>query len=1168
MPIKNPQKIIFIFVFFIIFLLPVLVSGAVRCNGPTDTVNCPSPVFTCISGNKIQITNQACRAGVGGYWCNIINTIQNNCPATISCNATFTGTITRTTTCKTGSKPGVNDACMPDTPITKNCDPEKVECVGTDGNTLKITPAQYCAPGSPASCVTPTALPPTDCTAMTTTSCETKNGIDSVLTQKYTCNTSQKKCVANSVQRKQCDPESFVCTENVLIRKYQKCIPATQTAPAYCSNITEQKDDCNKRTDSRCDGNVLKYTKYICSAGAKMCLSAPEETKNCDQDFKVKCDTQGNPAHDIIKKATSVCDRGAVDCVPSEIWWAIEDCGIKKSCSTKCMSSAETGGEDPWQTQISNYCQSPDNGLHYECKHDAPFGILKYCVGDNYQVGQARCGGGDAGGQPCPLPDGTVFGVCPGGTGNITCQGGQTTACPGDVIEIDIQTHICADFGNQNYTCATGVQVFGKPNAGCVEGPIIKKTTPCGPPSKSTVTYCSLPAGVQCTFTAENPGTCITTSVGTPGCAINISTVCDGPCGDGDDGNDPPPPGGCSGAGQTNPSSQCVNGVCSSMGFCGTSDCSSCNNGGCSSGTNPFSQCLNGVCTSVNSCGASDCSNCNDSPPPPGGCGSGQTNPFSQCVNGVCSSIDSCGVSDCSSCGGGGCSGAGQTNPYSVCDAETKACKSVAGCGTSDCSSCGDGGGKRYSKCDALTKQCISVEGLRVNSCQDNGDCQNISHTECNLLGQCISVNEPGKNLCSNSKPGDCQNNFHNECDANTLNCIVVPGPGKNTCSDNGDCQKKYTACDTNKQCVLKPGKSSNECSVFDNPNDPNSCKNTTHNECDPNTLVCENVPGSGPDYPDTCANNFDCQTKSYEGCDTNKQCVVLPGESPNECSASDPASCQGTHNECNVYTSFCENVPGAGPDYPDTCSDYTDCQNKPPTVTDLQVLRMQCIGILGTGALSFQWTYSDSENDPESRFWLEVDDDNSNFSSPEVLREVRNPGSALNQQLVLAKLTPTKECNRSINPYCTPSDYINYNKGYYWRVKVQENANGFLRDSEWISGGQYTLTGHPDPAPSFIFFPKPQVPGGIVSFWDLSICYNNSGARVDCNSYNWNFGDNSAPSTAKDISHAYAAKGNYPATLTVYDDAGVGCFAGQTVPITDTGSNELPNWKEISPFK
>jgi len=368
------------------------------------------------------------------------------------------------------------------------------------------------------------------------------------------------------------------------------------------------------------------------------------------------------------------------------------------------------------------------------------------------------------------------------------------------------------------------------------------------------------------------------------------------------------------------------------------------------------------------------------------------------------------------------------------------------------------------------------------------------------------------------------------------------------------NCQKKY--CDYQTQKCISGGNSKIPCET--------DAKCKTESKCDinpssPTYLKCLKNGGTGI----LCNANIDCEFQKYR-CNVLKQCVrdecggALCTVATQNTDCNKPARC----NQCGKC------VPGGDGAL---CINDAACEpkNDPPVAKNLRVYRASCIGIRGSGAVYFQWDYSDKENDKETHFWLEIDD-NSDFSSPEVLREVANPG--VNQQLITGKLTPTVSCSRT-NPLCKPSGFISYNTtGYYWRVKVQENADGTLQNSVgsgdgWYYGEKYVLAGHPDPVPLFTFYPNPAAPGGTVSFTDMSICYDNSGADLQCSDFTWDFGDNTGQVTTRNTSHEYKTKGAYSTTLTACDNTGVCCSAVQSVPITDMGAKDIPKWKEISPF-
>jgi hypothetical protein len=48
---------------------------------------------------------------------------------------------------------------------------------------------------------------------------------------------------------------------------------------------------------------------------------------------------------------------------------------------------------------------------------------------------------------------------------------------------------------------------------------------------------------------------------------------------------------------------------------------------------------------------------------------------------------------------------------------------------------------------------------------------------------------------------------------------------------------------------------------------------------------------------------------------------------------------------------------------------------------------------------------------------------------------------------------------------------------------------------------------------------------------------------------------------------HKYTQYGTYLSSLQICDDEGC-CVNDKNIPIKTPGSQELPNWKEVSPFK
>ena len=113
-----------------------------------------------------------------------------------------------------------------------------------------------------------------------------------------------------------------------------------------------------------------------------------------------------------------------------------------------------------------------------------------------------------------------------------------------------------------------------------------------------------------------------------------------------------------------------------------------------------------------------------------------------------------------------------------------------------------------------------------------------------------------------------------------------------------------------------------------------------------------------------------------------------------------------------------------------------------------------------------------------------------------------------------------------------------------------------------------FTVDGHPAPYPEFIFTPSVPAPDALVSFTDLSVCYNNNG-RYPCESWKWWFGDGNTSIVPGDVSHVYdIAKTSYEVDLEVCDEF-ICCYKEHLVPVKPSGGGGggLPKWKEISPF-
>jgi hypothetical protein len=227
---------------------------------------------------------------------------------------------------------------------------------------------------------------------------------------------------------------------------------------------------------------------------------------------------------------------------------------------------------------------------------------------------------------------------------------------------------------------------------------------------------------------------------------------------------------------------------------------------------------------------------------------------------------------------------------------------------------------------------------------------------------------------------------------------------------------------------------------------------------------------------------------------------------------------------------------------------------NRAPQVSSQSLAQNYCNVAPGVGQVSFQWRYTDQDNDSQSSFIFQVDN-NINFNSPEVNRQftgLSNPSPSTNTQTVLVVGTPQ-------------ADKITFGPTYYWRVQVSD-ARG--KSSGWSSPLSFTTSSHGWPWPTFTFSPSNPTKGERVSFKDNSTCYGGGNSEYPCknsaaNTYLWDFGDGTFSSQRGDTTHIYQTTDTFPVWLTV-TDATVGSCKGEP-PVTINIS--LPEFEEITPF-
>ena len=964
------------------------------------------------------------------------------------------------------------------------------------------------------------AKTPANCNNLTSYACNTAKTI--LTTTTYTCNkdtaTHVASCDPNTPTNKKCSDDD-TCEGNVL--KKHKCGLNSDRKNA-CVPATD--DDCDARTriSARCEQtadntfrNTLVYTKYTCSNSEKKC-KGENKSENCDITRMFKCETVTVPGdgectiadeklglcHAKAYRTDVRCDDQKLMCVPQKDangepkWEQLEDCGVTHVCNGQTCQTLGTGKSNPFESNTTHKCVISANHDGYSCENENNIGAIDSCEAHNAPTSPPFCGSDEE---------------------------------QGSGIEEDIQTYVCADLGVQVYTCTSGYPAmsatnpYAAPKANCVKGPIEKMFIPCGPPGEATVTYCTPGVdSVRCTITIKNPGECETTATGPICKPLDIKTVCEDRCDDNDD-NPPPPPPPCAPEGGTQP---CPNGGSQTCGSDGWSPCPPCEDKVCPDGSTVdcTKNCL--PCTKTCPNGAVvDCDlTCPNCPNP--------------CPDGSCNTT-------CPPCQTKSCPDGSEVCDNIICPPCSETCEdgSKVPCGK-DCPpciiDCGEG------KTVSCGEECPAPPPSDKN--------------HCNEYGKCVA----GKGKINCSKPEDCESSCK-------INFQCKPGGGGAVCSENTDCLLEGKKCVLNngvKQC--RPDNcGGKECGV------DSECE-SLETFCDRDCKKC--VPGG--DTGIECSSDVECQY----GCTANNpaQCVFggaggICSPYSNDCSSqelrcvlNDNGSRQCIKDDCGGeicstvancnQTPTCDSkcqkcVPGGDTRIP--CSDDSICKivNKRPEAKNLNVVNKPC-----TGNVSFQWTYSDGENDPEYYARLEIDN-NADFLYPEFIEDIKYtypPALNLNQQLVPVK----------------------YNVGYYWRVMVLERIGiSGSQASEWTYyDGQsgttnpelaeiYIKTGHPDPSPRFTVSPNPAVVDVPVNFKNSSLCYSDS----ECN-YKWWFGDPHTPpespdSTNSSASHSYAVKKTYyTATLEVCDEQQC-CPASRDVTITPKGLKDLPIWKEISPF-
>ena len=704
----------------------------------------------------------------------------------------------------------------------------------------------------------------------------------------------------------------------------------------------------------------------------------------------------------------------------------------------------------------------------------------------------------------------------------------------------------------------------------------------CGSPQTVTATFCSV-NNVKCTLTANYPGQCFYQDPQPQQC--NCSNV--------------------NGAGGVGVASCGGAGECKCTNANQLSECKPGQNNNCIKQAQETTTCTTG--TVVGGCKAPKVSiSCN------GVCDANQAatqcNANKQCVIGgggaKCTADGDCanlpaqcnGNQQCVVAGGGkACNANNDCQNAAPCDPNQKqncACGGQQQCVNGVWGACPD----KHTAC--LNGKCQCVNGNGQNTCNVLGA---VCDTNCD--GQVQACPCGGFQTCTgNGIWSQCPDN-HTDCKNGTCQCVLGQGDnkcqvvgatcggctdgdtlgcpcgGSQTCTNGvwSNCPAYHTDCATG-TCKCAPGSAANACQVL---NVACGCTNG-------DTLGCpcggqqECINGAWSNCPDKHAacKNDTCQCVDGSGQNScyhiGESCSCKDGEIKScgcdgvrTCSFGIWGACNGTqHRDCLAGSCTCidNNISGVTEDL---CFSNGTCKiNQPPIPYNLNVdPGSYCSVFQGGGLATFEWGYRDVENDPETKWQIQIS---------------TGSGSDFDNNIVVDS-TVLGDANKIQIPVFPASTYsnsnhINYGVDYYWRVKVWESQTNYNSGWVYYSGNYIYPFNHP--APSVICsVPQNNAPGA-VSFLDNSICYNDDGTFYLCrtktsNTYAWWFNlpsftsvyNTSSDDTIKgDATHTYSQSKTYLTALKVCDDGGC-CYAPLSVTVGTSNAGKVPQWWEVSPF-
>lgn len=153
-----------------------------------------------------------------------------------------------------------------------------------------------------------------------------------------------------------------------------------------------------------------------------------------------------------------------------------------------------------------------------------------------------------------------------------------------------------------------------------------------------------------------------------------------------------------------------------------------------------------------------------------------------------------------------------------------------------------------------------------------------------------------------------------------------------------------------------------------------------------------------------------------------------------------------------------------------------------------------------------------------------------------------------------------SSEVNSTSQTYAIPVGVMEYNKTYYWRIKVKDN---YGTESDWATGSAITTPEKPAPHPAISYSPKTPIVLQRMTFSSANSYCHSGQAKTPCTDvpgvvYHWDFGNSDTSSLAEDTT-VFQDKNNYTVKLTITDGP-LTCSEAKVMIVNES----LPTWQEV----